>query len=127
MYDTDIDAPIESVDFDIEFNEPEEPVKKQLSVQEFRELINSESASLCVELTDINKFLNAIDERFEHIIELQKKVEIDDRVSKIVLQRCCKLFKDQFDVWKIFLNEDLDTIQNILNTHAKDDSTDKPV
>lgn len=101
-----------------EFNEIEN------NVENIKKKIDVETRKISNKLNKINHYINIIDSSFEDLIEIARDDnELSQRVRNAILGRLALCYKEQFIVWKEFLNNDLDRIDNILSKYRQEDYT----
>lgn len=77
-------------------------------------------------LDEINSHLNAIDLSLEAIIEMYNKViEERDEVLIVSLVRIANKYRDQFVVWKKFLDEDTTMVAEIAKRFSQPTDVNK--
>ena len=65
-------------------------------------------------LQKINTHINAINSAFEDIVELyQKSMYEHDDLADVVLARIARKYEHIFDVWSVFIAEDIVAIKDI--------------
>lgn len=71
-------------------------------------------------LEEINYHINEISIAFENIIELYQKASKEgDEVAEIVLARIAKKYHDRFDIWSLFIREDVEAVAEIVKRETK--------
>lgn len=69
---------------------------------------------ISAKLDKINTHINAINSAFEEVMELyQKSLYEHDDLADVVLARVARKYEHIFDVWSIFISEDLIAIKDI--------------
>lgn len=77
--------------------------------------INTNTRILITELENINHYINKIDTALMDIQELDFKLTHEDnRVAGAVVNRAVRIYRKRFELWRQFLNEDLDKILDII-------------
>lgn len=104
-------------------NDYEHKEKELAQLKKMSDILTRETSR---RLDEINSHINAIDLALESIIEMyDKTIEERDEVLLISLIRISNKYRDQFEVWKQFLNEDATMVADITKRFstpkAKDD------
>ena len=104
-------------------NDYEHEEKELAQLKKMSDILTRETSR---RLDEINSHINAIDLALESIIEMyDKTIEERDEVLLISLIRISNKYRDQFEVWKQFLNEDATMVADITKRFstpkAKDD------
>lgn len=69
---------------------------------------------ISAKLDKINTHINAINSAFEDIVELyQKSMYEHDDLADVVLARVARKYEHIFDVWSVFIAEDIVAIKDI--------------
>jgi len=69
---------------------------------------------ISAKLDKINTHINAINSAFEDIVELyQKSMYEHDDLADVVLARIARKYEHIFDVWSVFIAEDIVAIKDI--------------
>lgn len=69
---------------------------------------------ISAKLDKINTHINAINSAFEDIVELyQKSMYEHDDLADVVLARIARKYEHIFDVWSVFIAEDIMAIKDI--------------
>lgn len=77
--------------------------------------INTNTRILITELENINHYINKIDTALMDIQELDFKLTHEDnRIAGAVVNRAVRIYRKRFELWRQFLNEDLDKILDII-------------
>lgn len=77
--------------------------------------INTNTRILITELENINHYINKIDTALMDIQELDFKLTHEDnRIAGAVVNRAVRIYRKRFELWRQFLNEDLDKILDIV-------------
>lgn len=88
------------------------------SAQITRKQIDCAMRRMSVELNKINHHINKIDESLECLLELDKEQRYNDNMlANAIIGRVAKIYKDQFESWQMFVDNDLKKVNELLSKY----------